>query len=91
MMQAPTFLLRPMSAGLVVAALSLPVQGQEALESVRRTDLNDFALGVAMSISANPYVGAEASTIVFPYLTALQNPAFNKDWFTIRDGDVGIR
>ena len=91
MTRASSILLRPLCVGLIIAAVSLPVRGQEALDSVRRTDLNDFALGVAMSMSANPYVGAETSTIVFPYLTALQNPAFNKDWFTIRDGDVGIR
>ena len=91
MTQTSNILLRPLCLGLVFAAISLPVCGQEALESVRRTDLNDFALGVALSMSANPYVGAETSTIAFPYLTALQHPAFNKDWFTIRDGDVGIR
>ena len=91
MTRASSLLVRPLCVGLIIAAVSLPVRGQEALDSVRRTDLNDFALGVAMSMSANPYVGAETSTIVFPYLTALQNPAFNKDWFTIRDGDVGIR
>jgi outer membrane protein len=91
MMRSSNFPLRLLCVGLMVAAVSLPAQGQEALDSVRRTDLNDFALGVATSMSANPYVGAEASTIVFPYLTALQNPAFNKDWFTVRDGDFGIR
>jgi outer membrane protein len=75
----------------MVAAVSLPLRAQEALDTVRRTDLNDYALGVAMSITENPFVGAATSTIVFPYLTALQNPAFNKDWFIIRDGDIGVR
>jgi outer membrane protein len=91
MTRVSNLLQRPLCVGLMVAAVSCPVRGQEALDSVRRTDLNDYALGVAMSISANPYVGAESSTIVFPYLTALQNPAFNKDWFIIRDGDIGVR
>ena len=68
-----------------------PAFTQEFLESVRRTDLNDYALGVAMSIKDNPFVGASRSNFAYPYLTALDNPAFNKDWLLLRDGDVGIR
>ncbi len=91
MTRASSFSLAPLYVGLIAASLSVPLRAQEVLDSVRRTDLNDYALGVAMSASANPYAGAETSTIVFPYLTALQNPAFNKDWFTLRDGDIGVR
>jgi|GEM_PF-701665 outer membrane protein len=91
MTRLSNFLLAPMCVGLIAVAVSVPARAQESLDSVRRTDLNDYALGVAMSISDNPFVGADRSTIVFPYLTALQNPAFNKDWFLIRDGDIGVR
>ena len=77
--------------GLVLAAAPLSLPAQDVFESVRRTDLNDYAFGVATSISTNPFAGAETSTIFYPYLTALQHPAFNKNWFILRDGDVGIR
>lgn len=82
---------RTLCIGLALAAMPLSLQAQDVFESVRRTDLNDYAFGVAMSVSANPFVGAETSTIFYPYLTALQHPAFNKNWFTLRDGDIGIR
>ncbi len=74
---------------LAVAPSHVPAQ--DVFESVRRTDLNDYAFGVAMSVGTNPFAGAETSTIVYPYLTALEHPAFNKNWFTIRDSDIGIR
>ena len=92
MTRLSNFLLAPMCVGLIAVAVSVPARAQDSLDSVRRTDLNDYALGVAMSISENPFVGADRSTIVFPYLTALQNPAFNKDWFLIRDGErIGVK
>lgn len=91
MKRVSNFPLTPLYVGLVLVAVSLPAWGQKPLDSVRRTDLNDYALGVAMSVSGNPFVGADTSTIAFPYLTALQNPAFNKNWFIIRDGDIGVR
>ena len=77
--------------GVVLTAAPIPLPAQDVFESVRRTDLNDYAFGVAVSVSGNPFVGAETSTIFYPYLTALQHPAFNKNWFTLRDGDVGVR
>lgn len=83
--------LRTLCVGLVLTAAPVALPAQEVFESVRRTDLNDYAFGIATSVGANPFVGAQTSTIVYPYLTALQHPAFNKNWFTIRDGDLGIR
>ena len=82
---------RTLYLGLALSGVPAILPAQEVFESVRRTDLNDYAFGVAMSVSANPFVGAETSTIVYPYLTALEPPAFNKNWFTLRDGDIGIR
>lgn len=73
------------------AVLWLPASAQDFLESFRRTDLNDYAFGVALSVSENPFLGASASAFAYPYLTALEHPAFNDSWFIIRDGDVGLR
>ncbi len=64
---------------------------QEWLESARRIDLNDYALGVITSVSQNPFAGASGSWLMLPYLTQLQHPAFNKNVFFLRDGDVGFR
>jgi outer membrane protein len=76
---------------VLILAVSRPASAQEFLESARRTDLNDYAFGIALSVNENPFVGASTSTFSYPYLTALEHPAFNKDWFLIRDGDIGIR
>ena len=77
--------------GIVSLAASLPSSAQEFLESARRTDLNDYAFGISLSANENPFVGASTSIFSYPYLTALEHPAFNKDRFLIRDGDIGIR
>jgi outer membrane protein len=61
------------------------------LDYIRNYDLNDYALGVTLSGSQNPYVGGENSVIAYPILTSFRDSAFTKDWLLIRDGDVGIR
>jgi outer membrane protein len=67
------------------------VGAQEWLESARRIDLNDYALGVNTSVSQNPFAGASGSWLMLPYLTQLQHPAFNRNIFVLRDGDIGLR
>jgi outer membrane scaffolding protein for murein synthesis (MipA/OmpV family) len=93
MMRRPSTITTTISlcVGLVLAAAPCSLLAQQVFDSVRRTDLNDYAFGVAMSASSNPFAGAETSTIVYPYLTALEHPAFNKNWFTLRDSDIGVR
>ena len=61
------------------------------MDYIRNYDLNDYAFGVSISGNQNPYVGGESSTIAYPVLTSFRDSAFTKDWFLIRDGDVGIR
>lgn len=61
------------------------------LDWIRDYDLNDYAFGVSVSISQNPYIGGENSTIAYPYLTSFTHSAFTKDWFLIRDGGYGAR
>lgn len=61
------------------------------LDYIRDYDLNNYALGVAVSSAQNPYAGAENSTYAYPYLTSFTHPAFTDDWLFFRDGDVGVR
>ncbi|MGB5491604.1 MAG: MipA/OmpV family protein [Woeseiaceae bacterium] len=63
----------------------------EVLDRLRNIDLNDYALGVAISTSETPYAGAEQSTIAYPYLTSFSDSSLNDEWLFIRDGDLGIR
>ena len=61
------------------------------LDYVRSYDLNDYALGVAFSVSDSPYAGGENSAFAYPYLTSFRDAAFTDDWFLISEGDLGLR
>ena len=61
------------------------------LDWIRDYDLNDYALGVAVVTSENPFIGASNSRFAYPYLTSFRHPAFTDDWLLIRGGDLGIR
>jgi len=61
------------------------------LDYIRDYDLNDYALGVAVTGEQNPYTGAENSTYAYPFLTSFRDSAFTRDWLLIRDGDIGLR
>jgi outer membrane protein len=63
----------------------------EWLDFIRNYDLNDYALGVAVTTRQSPYIGGENSTIAYPYLTSFTHSAFTTDWLLIRDGGYGIR
>ena len=61
------------------------------LVSIRSFDLNDYALGIAVTVSESPYAGGENSVVAYPYLTSLRDAVFPDDWFLISEGDLGIR
>ena len=61
------------------------------LDYIRNYDLNDYALGLAYSVSESPYVGGENSGIAYPYLTSFRHNAFTDDWLILTGGDVGVR
>lgn len=61
------------------------------LDYIRNYDLNDYALGIAVTGEENPYTGAEDSKYAYPFLTAFRDSAFTADWLLIRDGDIGLR
>jgi len=64
---------------------------QSWLDYIRDYDLNDYALGLTISTSQNPYVGGENSVIAYPVLTSFRDSAFTDDWLLLREGDVGLR
>jgi len=86
-------LVHSISALIVVCLLveNNNAYAQGWLDYLRNYDLNDYALGVSISGSQNPYVGGENSIIAYPVLTSFRDSAFTDDWLLIRDGDVGIR
>ncbi len=61
------------------------------LDYIRNYDLNDYALGVAVTGEQNPYTGAENSSYAYPFLTSFRDSAFSADWLLVRDGDIGLR
>ena len=54
-------------------------------------DLNDYALGLALTAKQNPYADADIGISAYPFLTSFHDSAFTDDWFLVRDGDVGVR
>jgi hypothetical protein len=61
------------------------------LDYIRNYDLNDYALGIAYSISESPYAGGTSSGVAYPYLTSFHHQAFTDDWLILTGGDVGVR
>lgn len=82
-------------AVVVLAALTslVPAQAHAGglLDYIREYDLNDYALGLALSSSQNLYLGASGSTIAYPYLTSFTHSAFTRNWLLIRGENVGFR
>jgi len=76
--------------------LGLLIIGESAsagrlLDYIRNYDLNDYAVGLAVSGSQSPYIGGESSSIAYPYLTSFHDSAFTDDWLLLREGDLGVR
>jgi len=63
----------------------------EWLDDLRKYDLNNYSLGVAVSTLQSPYVDTENSTIVYPYLTSFTHPSMTDNPLIIRDGEAGLR
>jgi len=61
------------------------------LDYIRNYDLNDYALGIAYSVSQKPYLGSENSAFAYPYLTSFRNNAFTDDWLILAGGEAGFR
>ncbi|NOR35349.1 MAG: hypothetical protein GQ577_01245 [Woeseiaceae bacterium] len=61
------------------------------LDFLRSYDMNDYALGVAVSTRQNSFIGSENSTFAYPYLTSFTHSSMTDGWFLIRDGGYGVR
>ena len=76
---------------LLALSFSSPVYAESWLEQLRSADLNDYALGLAVTNAQNPYDGAENGAFFYPYLTSFRDSAMTDDWLLIREGNIGIR
>ena len=77
---------------LLVLLLAAPsAYAGSILDYIRNYDLNDYAIGLAYSISQSPYAGGDDSGVAYPYLTSFRHNAFTDDWLILTDGDVGVR
>ena len=62
------------------------------LDFIRNYDLNDYALGVAVTVSQSPYTAGSSSITPYPYLTSFNDPAFTRDWLLLfDDAGTGLR
>jgi outer membrane protein len=102
MSPAPRFFNNPLSIpickhlALVALTVLLQLVASHAhagrfLDYIRSYDLNDYALGLAITGSENPYLGSDSSLYAYPYLTSFNHSAFTDDWFLIRGENIGIR
>ena len=85
---------RPMCRFVIVLTgllISGSVAAGQMMDYIRDYDLNDFALGIAVTTKQNPFAGTENSTYAYPYLTSFHDSALTDDWFYISDGAVGLR
>lgn len=76
---------------MMLLSVSPNVAANRLLDYIRDTDLNDYALGVALSTNQNMYRGEENTTYAYPYLTSFRDSAFTNDWLVVGEGDLGIR
>ncbi len=63
-------------AGVLV--ISENASAGRLLDYIRDYDLNDYALGVSLSLGETPYTGADNSAFAYPYLTSFRDSAFNR-------------
>ena len=76
---------------VALSLLPLEVQGSKWLDYIRKYDMNDYSLGVAVSVVQNPYIGTENKTYAYPYLTSFEHPTLKDSWLVVRDGELGMR
>jgi outer membrane scaffolding protein for murein synthesis (MipA/OmpV family) len=83
--------LRSLLAWLMLLVPFADASAGRLLDWIRDYDLNDYSLGVAISTSENPYIGASNSRIAYPYLTSFRHSAFTDDWLLVRGENLGVR
>lgn len=71
--------------------LSTNVFAGPVIDHIRNVDLNDYALGMVVSVSQNPYIGSKNSAFAYPFLSSFLDSAFTDRWLIIREGNLGLR
>jgi len=66
-------------------------QLDELFRSIRDTDLNNFAVGAAVSSRETGYIDSDGRKTLFPYLSSLTNPAFTDRMVFATEGELGVR
>ncbi len=61
------------------------------LDFLRSYDMNDYALGLAISSRESPFIGGSSALVPYPYLTSFRHSSTTDSWFLIRDGGYGLR
>ncbi len=76
---------------LLFMLVAPPAYAGSILDYIRNYDLNNYALGVAYSVSQKPYLGSDNSGFAYPYLTSFRHNAFTDDWLILTGGEAGFR
>lgn len=75
----------------ILLAVESSAEDNHWLDFIRSYDMNDYALGLAVSTGQSPFIGGENGTVAYPYLTSFKNWSMTDNWLLIRDGGYGIR
>ena len=84
-------LLKRLTFAVIAALSSTAASASSILDAIRSYDLNDYALGVAVTVTESPYTGGDKSAFAYPFLTSFRDPSFTRDWLFISNGDLGLR
>ncbi len=74
---------------LLVASSDASANG--LMDFLRSYDMNDYALGLAVSSRESPFIGGNSAMVPYPYLTSFTHSSMTDGWFLIRDGGYGLR
>ena len=64
---------------------------EKLVEDLRAIDLNDYAVGIGVTTTSNPYVDGDDSVTPYPYLTKLVPSALDDGVTFSRNGAYGVR
>ena len=78
---------------LLASAVDLATPAQAGLlDFIRDYDLNDYALGVAVTVNQSPYEAGSSVATPYPFLTSFNHSAFTRDWLLlVDDAGTGFR